>query len=52
MSTSKKKKEEEQLEQLRQRGFVDVDQWKGFGALRRQQLLGILRNDPQVTLVK
>ncbi len=44
MSTTAK----ERLEQLRQAGFVDVDKWKYFFE-KQQQLLAVLRNDPQAT---
>ncbi len=51
--------EEERFAQLRQAGFVDVDKWKwqvagGFPGpeVQQQQLLGVLRNDPQVTWLK
>ncbi len=43
--------------QLRQAGFVDVDKWKWaiFGRSteeeQQQQLLPVLRNDPQATVL-
>ncbi len=40
---------QERLEQLRQAGFVDVDKWKYFDGSLQQQLLAVLRNDPQAT---
>ncbi len=42
----------ERFAQLRQKGFVDVDKWKIFGEDLQQQLLGVLRNDPQTTVLK
>jgi hypothetical protein len=45
--------EEERFAQLRQMGFVDVDKWDndwyGDPEQYQQQLLGVLRNDPQAT---
>jgi hypothetical protein len=42
---------EERFAQLRQKGFVDVDKWKGFGEDQQQQLLDVLRNHPQTTVL-
>ncbi len=41
--------EAERFAQLRQMGFVDVDKWERFGKDKRQQLLAVVRNDPQAT---
>ncbi len=40
------------LVQLQQMGFVDVDKWSAFGEAQEQLLLGVLRNDPQATVLK
>ncbi len=48
--------EAEPFAQLRQMGFVDVDQWTwnlfGRADEQQQQLLAVLRNDPQATELK
>ncbi len=44
--------EKERFAQLRQAGFVDVHKWKEFGEVYQQQLLAVLRNDPQATRLK
>ncbi len=48
--------EAERFEQLRQAGFVDVDQWTwgyfGLADEQQQRLLAVLRNDPQATELK
>ncbi len=44
--------EAERLEQLRQKGFVDVDKWKYFDEDGQQQLLALLCNDPQATVLR
>ncbi len=45
--------EAERFEQLRQAGFVNVDKWKGFVHVHQlQQLLALLRSDPQATQLK
>ncbi len=40
---------EERFAQLRQMGFVDVDEWKYFDEDKQRRLLAVLRNDPQAT---
>jgi hypothetical protein len=37
------------LEQLSQKGFVNVDKWPNFRDGNQLQLLDVLRNDPQAT---
>ncbi len=50
--------QEERFAQLRQKGFVDVDKWNwgAFGYAtaedQQQQLLAVLRNDPEATVLK
>jgi hypothetical protein len=48
--------ETERLEQLRQMGFVNVDKWRWSDRIaspkaedQEQELLAVLRNDPQAT---
>ncbi len=44
--------EDERFAQLRQKGFVqNATMWKEFREEHQQQLLGVLRNDPQATVL-
>jgi hypothetical protein len=47
---------EERLEQLRQAGYVDVEVWLWGHTVpaeyQQQDLLGVLHNDPETTVLK
>ncbi len=44
--------EYERFDELRQAGFVNVDKWKEFDEKKQLQLLAVLRNDPQATVLE
>ncbi len=58
--TGSMSREEERFAQLRQKGFVDVDKWSCFDEDQQllfdedqqQELLAVLRNDQQATVLE
>jgi hypothetical protein len=51
-STAQKEKEKQRCAEMERAGFTGVREWKAFGLVIQQQLLAVIRNDPQATELK